>query len=1022
MLDTQTKEHLLRRTEGWAAVLQLAAADIARGESPRKTFAHLAAPHSNLFQYLSDEVLIHLRPQQHEFLLQTAFVNELSGPLCDAITGRADGETMLLELQQSNLLLQPIDSSRRRYRYHALFADFLRQQLRERHPEQLPTLARRASDWCARWDTPENAVEYALLAADPDHLIACIGSCMEQLITRAQFGTAKRWLRAIPPNALQARPELLIWTAWVEVYTNNFTAAETAIANLAVLSSGRRLALNERLGESVLKVLLLILHGRYDEALTTTESAWRQSPPVDRRFIAALCNLRGLMRLMRGRFAEATQDSERVLAIASQSPPIWLSLVHAAHISAMTEMSLGNLSGALRQLELPERTLTLSEIHAQGGGNPSQLLALLSGPKALVLYELNQCDDAEDCLERYEPFLNTMFSPSSRTLWHQLRARLRALRGDEDGYLSAIQQGGAYATRHAIAWMEIIMKWERVDHELARGDIDRARALASDLLQSARLGVAPDWIIPCEEIFGPIISAIRFLIHGGESRRALEYLPIQIAHSERQLRRLRLIKLRLLEALAREALGERQQAIDALRKAVDLGRPCGAIRCFVDEGAVCLALLREFARQGELHAATAAYLARLRAAFEDAEDLGNGAVETKHAASSPVALSSPGNADTPASGRRSFESGRGSTALSFAEHGQMALEPDLREARGAKSHSGGSCSEAIPSDESPIIASTPVFPSFRVVSNCDRPPKVRSPSTGPGGSVIQGPLPMLSKDAAGHWNAGANAAAGLPAAAQAAELVRLAARLLRLKSRLKFGDVGLGQARAAHVPAATLNATGHGARQASARNEFDALQEFAVVLISEIQQAIDRDAFCYFYQPIVGASSGIVEGYEALMRWRRGAQTVAPALFLPIAEETGSLGTMQQRLLDDVAKAWVQLAPPAFVSINWSPRQFLKASAASALIDRVKELKIDPKRIVIEITARSTVIDPDLVYFCIVLLKETGFQIALDDFGGNYGSSLLSEQTTHRSHQIGRLIDSRSRTVRARSRDTGRCG
>ncbi|MFI4894935.1 MAG: EAL domain-containing protein [Steroidobacterales bacterium] len=245
---------------------------------------------------------------------------------------------------------------------------------------------------------------------------------------------------------------------------------------------------------------------------------------------------------------------------------------------------------------------------------------------------------------------------------------------------------------------------------------------------------------------------------------------------------------------------------------------------------------------------------------------------------------------------------------------------------------------------------------------------------------------MLSKDAAGHWNAGANAAAGLPAAAQAAELVRLAARLLRLKSRLKFGDVGLGQARAAHVPAATLNATGHGARQASARNEFDALQEFAVVLISEIQQAIDRDAFCYFYQPIVGASSGIVEGYEALMRWRRGAQTVAPALFLPIAEETGSLGTMQQRLLDDVAKAWVQLAPPAFVSINWSPRQFLKASAASALIDRVKELKIDPKRIVIEITARSTVIDPDLVYFCIVLLKETGFQIALDDFGGNYGS------------------------------------
>jgi EAL domain-containing protein (putative c-di-GMP-specific phosphodiesterase class I) len=198
-----------------------------------------------------------------------------------------------------------------------------------------------------------------------------------------------------------------------------------------------------------------------------------------------------------------------------------------------------------------------------------------------------------------------------------------------------------------------------------------------------------------------------------------------------------------------------------------------------------------------------------------------------------------------------------------------------------------------------------------------------------------------------------DAAHGLPASEQAVEIVSLAARFIRLKSRV---------------------------------SDLTALGDFAVTLMGELEQALERDAFCYFYQPILSANSGVIEGYEALIRWRRGGESVAPALFLPIAEETGAIRAIQQRLLNDVALASSKLAAPSFISLNWSPRQFLKASAVSALIDRVVELKLDPKRIVIEMTARSSMIDPDLVYFCVQLLKETGFQIALDDFGGRYGS------------------------------------
>ncbi len=92
----------------------------------------------------------------------------------------------------------------------------------------------------------------------------------------------------------------------------------------------------------------------------------------------------------------------------------------------MAELSLGNLSGALRQIDLPERLLAQADEELVTGVNPSHLMATLCGTKALALYELNRLDDAEDCLDRYGPFLSGVFSPSCRALWYQLRARLRA--------------------------------------------------------------------------------------------------------------------------------------------------------------------------------------------------------------------------------------------------------------------------------------------------------------------------------------------------------------------------------------------------------------------------------------------------------------------------------------------------------------------------------------------------------------------------------------------------------------------
>jgi EAL domain-containing protein (putative c-di-GMP-specific phosphodiesterase class I) len=248
----------------------------------------------------------------------------------------------------------------------------------------------------------------------------------------------------------------------------------------------------------------------------------------------------------------------------------------------------------------------------------------------------------------------------------------------------------------------------------------------------------------------------------------------------------------------------------------------------------------------------------------------------------------------------------------------------------------------------------------------------------------------------------------------AGEIVRLAARLIRLQSRVRVSTAASADSGVADSTAAS-DIRRRDARQAAIRSGIEVLEGFAVSLIGEIHEAIDREAFHYVYQPIVSTATGAIKGFEALLRWRRGAETVTPALFLPLAEETRSIIRIQQRLLDDIATAYARLPSPTFIAINWSPAQLSDVSAASSLIDRVAELQLDPTRIVVEITERSALSDPDLVHASAMRLKDHGFRLALDDFGSGYCSfTTLSELPIDLLKIDGSLIRSLNRSARAR--------
>lgn len=143
-----------KRTEGWAAGQQMAALSI-RGKEDIKGFLEgFSGSHRFVMDYLVEEILDQQTPAILEFLLKTSILNRMTGPLCDAITGETSGSNTLQELEKANMFLIALDEERHWYRYHPLFADLLQKQLKNRFPELVTELYRRASQWFAQAGFP----------------------------------------------------------------------------------------------------------------------------------------------------------------------------------------------------------------------------------------------------------------------------------------------------------------------------------------------------------------------------------------------------------------------------------------------------------------------------------------------------------------------------------------------------------------------------------------------------------------------------------------------------------------------------------------------------------------------------------------------------------------------------------------------------------------------------------------------------------------------------------------------------
>jgi len=226
-LDVAEVEELVLRTEGWPVGLYLAALAHKAGGPPRHAWAGFTGDDRFMADYLWSELLGQLPPERVTFLTRTAVLERMCGPLCDAVLDTTGSSAVLASLEDSNLLLVPLDRQRRWYRYHHLFHELLRAELGRREPELIPELHARAAEWCEANGLPESAIDHAQAAGDTDRVARLVWKLALPAYGAGRVDTTRRWFAWFEDQGLLGRYwSVAVLGAWLQALVGEPVAAE----------------------------------------------------------------------------------------------------------------------------------------------------------------------------------------------------------------------------------------------------------------------------------------------------------------------------------------------------------------------------------------------------------------------------------------------------------------------------------------------------------------------------------------------------------------------------------------------------------------------------------------------------------------------------------------------------------------------------------------------------------------------------------------------------------------------------
>ena len=213
-LNEADVQALETRTEGWIAGLQLAALSM-QGRSDAQAFIqNFTGSQHFVLEYLVDEVLQRQPEALQDFLLKTSILTRMCASLCNAVTGSTDSADALADLHRRNLFVIPLDGEHYWFRYHHLFAEFLKSHLKRMRADDLPGLHRRAAEWFQSNNHPEDALRHAFAIPDYTYVSRLVVDNWRRIYHTGRLDTAVQWLESLPGDLLRQSPPLGVAYCW----------------------------------------------------------------------------------------------------------------------------------------------------------------------------------------------------------------------------------------------------------------------------------------------------------------------------------------------------------------------------------------------------------------------------------------------------------------------------------------------------------------------------------------------------------------------------------------------------------------------------------------------------------------------------------------------------------------------------------------------------------------------------------------------------------------------------------------
>ncbi len=636
---------LEERTEGWAAGLKLAALALRRtgaDKAAQEAFIQDFAGDDRLvMDYLVDEVLAGQPGEVQTFLLTTSILERFSASLCDALLALdgvpssaplddtpfgtpsgdyRDSQAILEYLERANLFLIPLDHRRRWYRYHHLFRDLLRYRLQRTQRERVAELHRRAGEWLAERELVSEALHHFLSAKAYALAADLIEARWESMVLEGQIRLYLESMRALPPDIVRSRPVLCVADGLAQ-FLNDWENREQVerrlqAAERAVAGSPAEADLIRGYATAVRSVVERVGGGSPARIIRLSEEAQRLLPEnlLVRYFVDLNLYFAHLL----------AGEVERALEVIREAYTAERSLRNP-YLGVTLAASYGQL--LLRQGRLREALAlyreALERFVAPSGETRPPFAELVYGGIGRVLVELNDLDAAARELDR-DP---DRFPPGDETLEmyvHLDHARLCEARGDVEGARRALQ----HARAERFVKTELYVDAFEARMQARRGELARAekgaREAQIELAVEPFLGGTLTGVLPHAQRTALVQLCIAQQREGAPPeaplptmKEVLDYLEGQLTIEEEGGWWSHVLTLLILQALAYDALGQREMALDRLERALTVAAPEGFARIFIDEGAPMARLLYDFvSREADRESAAQRHARRLLTGFQ----------------------------------------------------------------------------------------------------------------------------------------------------------------------------------------------------------------------------------------------------------------------------------------------------------------------------------------------------------------------------------------------------------------------